>query len=96
MGYDRLKVNWTDAEHSAAEAADELYEAGHEAAKDGFQTSDLAMLPGLFGPTRKLYSYLFGGDRSELAPKLIALGVMLERDNDLIGGAVGQADGASD
>lgn len=94
MGYNRDQVDWTEEEHIAAEAADKLYEAGHEAAKDGFQTKDLAALPGMFAPTRKLYSYLLTGDRSELARKFISLGVMLERDNDFIR-SMGQADGDS-
>lgn len=90
MPYDPDKTKWTIDEHDAAENADRLYELIHDAAADGFQTTDLMALTAALGPSHRLYSYLFGGERGHLPQKLIALGVMLERDNSWLNQADGQ------
>lgn len=85
MSYEPGKVNWTAEEHEAAENADRLYETVHAAAADGFQTTDLLGVTAAWKPSHDLYTYLFGGEKADLARKLIALGTMLERDNRFLG-----------
>ncbi len=82
--YNQNKVDWTVAEHEAAQAADQMYEALAEAFKDGAQISDIAVLPALLQPGNKLYQYLATDNKMEFANKLIGLGIMIIRDNELL------------
>lgn len=82
--YNQNKVEWTEAEHEAAQAADQMYETLAEAFKDGAQISDIAVLPALLQPGNKLYAYLATDNKMEFANKLIGLGVMLIRDNEML------------
>ena len=85
MGFDRNKANWSEEELTAAEAADKLYEAIQAVAGDGLQVTDLAVVGALFGPIVDLYNGLKSqSDRTDFAKRLIAIGVILERDNSLI------------
>lgn len=84
MGYDRNKVNFKDEEHDAAQAADQIYEAAAAAAADGLSLDDLSVALGLLVPGKNLVAYLTGGSRADMAKRLIAVGVMLERDNDFL------------
>lgn len=90
MGYDRAKVNWTEEEHAAAENADKVYEPVHKALEDGLDPDDALVAIQVFKPSMAVWSYLAAGDKAQFAKRLIALGTMLERDNDFIGGAPGQ------
>jgi hypothetical protein len=87
MGYDASKVNWTADEHAAAENADKIYETLRPALADGFQAHDTAAGLAVARPGYEVWAYLVGSakDKAEFARKLIALGVMLERDNHFIG-----------
>ncbi len=85
MGFDRTKANWTEAELEAAEAADKIYEAVEPTLADGFQTTDFVVLGKILGPVMQLFKYLAGAGRKEFARRLIAIGVILERDNSLLG-----------
>ena len=80
--YDPKKVDFSQKEHDAAKAADQLFELAKDRLKDGVDVGDLFALGAAIGPSRELYVYLFGGgSRTVLAHRLIALGTMLERDN---------------
>lgn len=76
MAYSREKVDFTDAEHKAAEALDTIYEA----LADGVDVSvDLAAV---FGPTVELYKHLKdAGSIEKFADMLIDLAVAVKRDN---------------
>lgn len=82
MAYDRSIVNFTEEEHNAAAALDEIYEA----LADGVDlTTDVAAI---FGPTVKLYGFLSKGESIEdFANMLIGLAVMLARDNQFLDGS---------
>lgn len=80
--YSSEKVAFSQDEHDAARAADEIYETLQKALSDGLQISDLSVIPTLLSPTTKLYTWLGSGDRAEFASKLITLGLQLKRDND--------------
>ena len=82
MSYSADKVAFTQEEHDAARAADEIYEVLRGALADGFQLTDLSVIPALIGPTTELYRWLGGGDRAEFASKLLVLGMQLKRDNE--------------
>ena len=84
--YDKTKVDWKDEEHQAAENADQIYEVLHPALADGVQAGDLAVVAAIFKPSMEVWKFLAGGNKAEFARKLIALGVMLERDNEFLGG----------
>jgi hypothetical protein len=84
MGYDRNKVSFKEEEHVAAEAADKIYEAARKAAEDGLDLNDLSVAFGLLAPGKDLVAYLTGGSRAEFAKRFIAVGVMLERDNEFL------------
>lgn len=84
MSYDEAKVNWTPAEHEAAENADKIYEAVSTAVADGVDTEDAAIAFQVVQPSMRLWAYLAGGTKEEFASKLIDLGVMLKRDNNLL------------
>jgi hypothetical protein len=84
MAYDESKVNWSPEEHDAAENADKVYEAVSVAVADGLNTADAAVAFQILQPSMKLWSYLAGGTKEQFASKLIDLGVMLKRDNNLI------------
>ncbi len=77
MAYSRVKVDFTDPEHEAAEALDEIYEA----LADGLDLQeDLAKI---FSPTVRLYQHLSAaGSLEEFGDMFIDLGVMLKRDNE--------------
>lgn len=79
--YDEQKVDFTPEEHDAAKTADEIYEKLHEMLENGIDLSDIAQVPGLITPSLKLYKWLMSADRAEFAGKLLALAVMLNRDN---------------
>lgn len=87
MSFDESKVQFDGAEMDAARAADNLYELFAEAMDDGFDMSDLAAIPAAMPHVMALYGFLAEGSKAEYAKKLIALGVMLERDNDWLDGA---------
>ena len=85
MGYSKDRVNWTEEEHKAAEAADTLYELWKGQLSNGVGADDIAALPLSWVPASQLFQHLFSGERKDLARNLISLGVMLERDNDFLG-----------
>lgn len=86
MGYSEDKVNWDPAEHDAARNADRLYEIGAERLANGLDPGDVVAVPQAIGPATGLLGYLFGGgNRASMAKRFITVGVMLERDNDLLG-----------
>lgn len=78
MAYDRSRVEFTDEEHEMAAALDIVVEAVY----DGLDMTDLLAVPA----ATKVLTYL-GADglRGETVSRLIALAVMLERDNDYLG-----------
>lgn len=82
MGFDVSRVNLTEAELEAAEAADGLLEE----LSDGFEVQDIVSS---FGNIQTLFSFLFGdgtADRFDLGQKLLAIGFALVRDNQVIEG----------
>ncbi|MGH7165130.1 MAG: hypothetical protein ACREIS_06355 [Nitrospiraceae bacterium] len=87
MGYDKSKVDWTEAEHGAAENADKIYETLRPALADGLQAHDTAAGLAVAKPSYELWAYLVGNaeGKADFGRKLIALGVMLERDNRFLG-----------
>lgn len=85
MGFDRDKANWTEAELEAAEAADKIYEVVQPAVADGVQNKDFFLIGKILGPVMELFKFLAGAGRKEFARRLIAVGVILERDNSLLG-----------
>lgn len=85
MGFDRNKANWSEEELQAAEAADKIYEAVAPAVADGVQVTDFAVVGAILAPIMALFRYLAGAGRKEFARRLIAIGVILERDNALLG-----------
>ena len=85
MGFDRNKANWTEEELEAAEVADKIYEEVEPVLADGVQKSDVLVLAKILGPVMQLFRYLAGAGRKEFARRLIAIGVILERDNSLLG-----------
>jgi len=85
VAYSREKVNWKEEEHVAAENADKIYEAIHEAVENGLGPEDLAVVGIVFKPSMAVWGYLAAGSKAQFAKRLIALGTMLERDNDFIG-----------
>lgn len=82
MGFDEGKVQFNAEELDAASAADALYEMFADALVDGLDVSDLAVIPAAMPKVVALYRFLAEGSKAEYASKLIALGVMLERDNE--------------
>jgi len=87
MGFDRNKANWSEEELEAAEAADKIYEAVAPALADGIQPTDWTLVGAILGPVMALFRYLAGAGRKQFARRLIAIGVILERDNELLDGA---------
>lgn len=85
MGFDRNKANWTEEELEAAEVADQIYEAVEPTLADGFQKTDFFVIGKILGPIMQLFRYLAGAGRKQFARRLIAIGVILERDNELLG-----------
>ena len=79
MAYSKEIVDFTEEEHVAAKALDEIYEA----LADGL---DLAEdLSAIFGPTVKLYNHLSKAESlAEFGDMFISLGVMLSRDNGFL------------
>ena len=77
MSYDRTKVDITEAEHIAAEAADKIIDAF----RDGVQLTDIRVL----GDGKAVFEYIRGTedpvDKGAIAERLIALGFALVRDN---------------
>jgi hypothetical protein len=59
-----------------------LYELFEAALADGLDVSDLMAIPAAIPHVMSLYSYLADGSKAEYAQRLIALGVMLLRDNE--------------
>ncbi len=86
MGFDESKVQFNTEEMDAARDADNLYELFADALADGLDLSDLAVIPAAMPSVVALYRYLAEGTKAEYADKLIALGVMLVRDNDFLDG----------
>lgn len=84
MGFDENKVAWSADEIVSAKAADALYELFEEAMADGIGFDDLTAIPAAVPHILVLYSYLAEGTKVEYANKLIALGVMLLRDNEFL------------
>ena len=84
MPYDRSKVNFSDAEHDAAQAADQIYESARKAAANGLDMNDLSVALSLLVPGKNLVAYLTSGSRVDFAKRFIAVGVMLERDNEFL------------
>jgi hypothetical protein len=82
MGFDEDKVAWSLEEVASAKSADALYELFEAALADGLDFSDLAAIPAAVPHVMGLYGYLADGTKTEYATKLIALGVMLLRDNE--------------
>lgn len=85
MGFDRNKVNWNEEELQAAEAADKIYEAIQPAIADGVDNTDFMVIGAILGPVMSLFRYLAGAGKKEFARRLIAIGHMLERDNEFLG-----------
>ena len=85
--FDPTKVQFDSKELDAAKAADDMYEVIRDQLEDGFQVADLVpILTASVGPVATLFGYLKSDSPQEYADKLIALGVMLERDNDWLEG----------
>jgi hypothetical protein len=82
MSFDPNKVAWDPAETASAQSADALYELFEAALADGLDLNDLMSIPAAIPHVMALYAYLADGTKSEYATKLIALGVMLLRDNE--------------
>jgi len=82
MAFDENKVAWTLDEITTARAADALYELFDEALEDGVGFEDLTAIPAAVPHIMVLYGYLAEGTKVDYANKLIALGVMLLRDNE--------------
>ena len=85
MGFDRNKANWSEEELQAAEAADKIYEAVAPAVAEGVQITDFAVVGAILGPIMALFRYLAGAGRKQFARRLIAIRVILERDNEFLG-----------
>ena len=81
MSYSEAKVAFKPAEHEAAKAADQIYELISGALADGVQGTDIAVIAGILQPSTKLWGYLASTSKEEFAKRLIAIGVMLGRDN---------------
>lgn len=81
MSYSEVKVAFKAEEHAAAKAADQIYEEISEALADGLQPTDVVVVAGIVQPSAKLWAYLAGASKQEFASRLIAIGVMLARDN---------------
>jgi hypothetical protein len=75
--YDRTRVDITEEEHRAAEAADAIIDAF----RDGVQFEDIRV----FGEAKTVGEYIRGTedpvDKGAIAERLIALGFALYRDN---------------
>lgn len=84
MAYDEGKVAFSAEEHEVARAADTVYESVRTVLADGAQLTDITIAAALFQPMMKIWTHLAGGSREDLANRLIALGVMLARDNEFI------------
>lgn len=84
MGFDETKAQFNDEELDMAEHADAIYETVAEAVADGFDLSDLTVIPAAIPHVLALYGYLADGTKADYAKKLIALGVCLLRDNEWI------------
>jgi len=83
MSFDPSKVKFTQEELDAAAAADIVFELLRDELEDGFQAADLIkILSGSLPSVIKLFEYLKSDAALEYADKLVALGVMLARDND--------------
>ena len=85
MGFDRNKANWSEEELEAAENADKIYEVVQPAIADGVQNTDFFLIGKILGPVMALFKYLAGAGKKQFARRLIAIGVILERDNNFIG-----------
>jgi hypothetical protein len=81
--FDPNKAQFSQEDLAAGAAADVVQELLRTQLEDGFQASDLlAILTGSVGQVMPLFAYLKSDTPQEYARKIIALGVMLERDND--------------
>ena len=85
MSFSRDKANWSEEELNAAEEADKIYEVVEPVLADGVQRTDFFVIGKILGPVMALFKYLAGAGRKEFARRLIAIGVILERDNSLLG-----------
>jgi hypothetical protein len=86
MSFDESKVQFSAEELAIGGAADSLYELFADAMDDGFDLSDLAAIPAAVPHIMAMYGWLAEGTKAEYAKKLIALGVMLLRDNEWLDG----------
>ena len=79
MPFDRSKVQFTEEDLSAAEALDRIYEV----ARGPREGSIFEVIISEVGDVREIFSYLIdeSGDRNDLADRLVALGMMIWRDN---------------
>lgn len=85
MAFDRNKVNWTNEELDAAEEADKIYEAVRPVFEGDFNYNKLIGAVGaIFGSVLALFRFLSDGSRDDFVSKWLAIGHMLERDNNWI------------
>jgi len=77
MSYDRTRVDFTEEEHFAAAAADEMIDAF----RDGVQFEDIK----IFGAAQDIVEYIKGTEspinKGAMAERIIAIGFALYRDN---------------
>jgi len=73
MGFDLDKVDWSAEELDAAEGLDKIYEG----LADGIDLTDVLLVTELM----PLWDFLKSATKKEYADKLLALAVLLYRDN---------------
>lgn len=82
MPFNDTKAQFSAEELRAARTADEVFERVRDAVKDGIDLGDIMAIPEVLTRVLALLTFVAGApDRAETARRVIALGIMLERDN---------------